>query len=101
MNHYFIFEAFARTFCGIRYKISLDAQSLPFGGITMLLGGDFRQILPVLPKKGREDIVASTITKSRLWQSCKVFTLIDNMWIERNVLKITIDGRKVEFRDWL
>ncbi|KAL8148110.1 hypothetical protein AgCh_005453 [Apium graveolens] len=63
MNHRFIFEAVDRTFRDIRNKTSPNARLLPFGGVTMLLGGDFRQTLPVLPKKGREDVVASTITK--------------------------------------
>jgi ATP-dependent DNA helicase PIF1 len=28
-----------------------------FGGKIVVLGGDFRQILPVVPKGGRKDIV--------------------------------------------
>ncbi|KAK1382505.1 hypothetical protein POM88_020240 [Heracleum sosnowskyi] len=30
-----------------------------------------------------------------------VFTLIDNMRIEKNVPKITVNDRKIEFRDWV
>jgi ATP-dependent DNA helicase PIF1 len=32
-----------------------------FGGKTVVLGGDFRQILPVVPKGGREDIVSASL----------------------------------------
>ncbi|XP_074342272.1 uncharacterized protein LOC141679759 [Apium graveolens] len=48
MHHRYIFEAVDHTFRDIRR----DAQSLPFGGIPVLLCGDFRQTLPVVPKKG-------------------------------------------------
>jgi len=32
-----------------------------FGGKTVVLGGDFRQILPVVPKGGGEDIVSALL----------------------------------------
>ncbi|XP_074323707.1 uncharacterized protein LOC141660617 [Apium graveolens] len=51
----------------------------PFGGITVVFGGDFRQILPVLPKAGRAEIVNASFNKSRLWKSCRVFLLSQNM----------------------
>ncbi|KAF6136817.1 hypothetical protein GIB67_030102 [Kingdonia uniflora] len=39
----------------------------PFGGITVVLGGDFRQILPVVPKGVREDIVSASLRRSYIW----------------------------------
>jgi len=39
-----------------------------FGGKTVVLGGDFRQILPVVLKAGREDIVSASLPRSHLWQ---------------------------------
>lgn len=75
MTHRYIFEAVDRTFRDIRTKVNPDANSMSFGGLAMFLGGDFRQTLPVLPKKGREEIVAASIIKSRLWQDCTVFRL--------------------------
>ncbi|XP_074339091.1 uncharacterized protein LOC141677199 isoform X4 [Apium graveolens] len=101
MTHRYVFEAVDRTFRDIRAKVHVDAQIRPFGGLTMLLGGDFRQILPVIPKKGREEIVAATISKSPLWQFCKIFKLHENMRIERDVPPITIQGKKLHFRDWV
>ncbi|KAL6564365.1 hypothetical protein OROMI_015815 [Orobanche minor] len=52
---------------------------LPFGGKVVVLGGDFRQILPVVPKCSREDIVFSTINSSELWNHCSVLKLTKNM----------------------
>jgi hypothetical protein len=45
-----------------------DAQAIEkiFGGKTMVLGGDFRQILPVVPKGGRKDIVNAPLLRSHL-----------------------------------
>ncbi|XP_016185397.1 uncharacterized protein LOC107627031 [Arachis ipaensis] len=40
----------------------------PFGGKTVVLGGDFRQILPVIPRGSQEEIVHSCIKASNLWQ---------------------------------
>ncbi|WOH09902.1 hypothetical protein DCAR_0729362 [Daucus carota subsp. sativus] len=82
-------------------QVDPDASSKSFGGVTILLGGDFRQVLPVVPKKGRADIVGASISKSSLWNDCTVFNLVENMQIEKNVPAVTIDGRKVPFRDWV
>ena len=45
----------------------------PFGGKVVVLGGDFRQILPIVRKGRREDIVQPSISKSYLWNDCNVF----------------------------
>ncbi|XP_010468434.1 PREDICTED: ATP-dependent DNA helicase PIF2-like [Camelina sativa] len=50
-----------------------------FGGKVFVLGGDFRQILPVVPEAGRVGTVLTSINSSLLWDSCKVFRLTQNM----------------------
>ncbi|XP_074356468.1 uncharacterized protein LOC141696187 [Apium graveolens] len=101
MTHHFVFEAVDRTFRDIRSKVDPNVGTLTYDGLTMVLGGDFRQVLPIIQKKGRGEIVAASISKSRLWQYCKVFTVRENMRIERTVPKVTIHGKKVQFRDWV
>ncbi|XP_028753423.1 uncharacterized protein LOC114713014, partial [Neltuma alba] len=51
----------------------------PFGGKCVVMGGDFRQILPVVPKGGRADIVDASINSSELWNHCRMFQLTKNM----------------------
>ncbi|XP_052193809.1 uncharacterized protein LOC127802150 [Diospyros lotus] len=51
----------------------------PFGGITIVLGGDFRQILPVIPKGVREQIVNASLRHSVLWKHIHILTLDLNM----------------------
>lgn len=101
MNHRFVFEAVDRSFRDIMRYQDPDNFNKPFGGKTVLLGGDFRQILPVLPKKGREDIVMASISKSYLWKQCTVFKLDQNMRLEDNIPHITVGGMLVSYSEWI
>ncbi|XP_016206186.1 uncharacterized protein LOC107646515 [Arachis ipaensis] len=55
------------------------SKDLPFGGKVVILGGDFRQILPVILRGSRQDIVHSTVNSSYLWKFCQVLKLTKNM----------------------
>ena len=57
MDHRYAFEAVDRSLKDILSINDLSLTNAPFGGKTILLGGDFRQILPVVPKEKRQDIV--------------------------------------------
>ena len=54
-----------------------------FGGIPIILVGDFRQTLPVKKRASRETIIASSIAESYLWYHFKIFFLIENMRLTR------------------
>jgi len=77
MAHKFCFEALDRTLKDIM-KDDLTCNSV-FGGKVVVFGGDFRQILPVIPRGSRSDIVHATINASYLWNHCQVLTLSKNM----------------------
>lgn len=51
----------------------------PFGGKRIILGGDFRQIPPVVPKASRTEVVRTTIKWSDAWKNFEHFTLTENM----------------------
>jgi ATP-dependent DNA helicase PIF1 len=76
------FEAFERTLQDIMSEVDVVNKTLPFGGKTVVFGGDFRQILPVIPKGSRADIVHATINSSYLWRKCRVLTLNQNMRLQ-------------------
>ncbi len=40
----------------------------PFGGVAFVCAGDYRQILPVKKHASREQIVASSVQRSKLWR---------------------------------
>lgn len=50
-----------------------------FGGKVVVFGGDFRQILPVVPRGSRSDIFHSTINASYISNFVKVLNLTKNM----------------------
>ena len=58
-----------------------DVRSVeePFGGITMLFGGDWRQTLCVLPNASPNQVIASTIKYSNFWHRVQTEELIRNM----------------------
>ncbi|KAK9724002.1 hypothetical protein RND81_05G040500 [Saponaria officinalis] len=80
MVHRHAFEAVDRALRDIMHTDDPTAKNKVFGGKTVVLGGDFRQILPVVPRKGRTDIVDASISKStQIWPHCKVLKLVKNM----------------------
>ena len=47
-----------------------------------MFSGDFRQILPVIPKGNRQDVVHATINSSYLWTHCVILKLTKNMRLQ-------------------
>jgi hypothetical protein len=67
----------------------------PFGGTTVILGGDFLQTLPVVPRGSRIDIIDATIQRSSLWEHVEILHLRQNMRLEQG-------GQEAqEFAQWL
>ncbi|XP_008178242.1 ATP-dependent DNA helicase PIF1-like [Acyrthosiphon pisum] len=66
-------------------------SELPFGGKSMLFAGDFRQILPVVRRGTRTDIVMSSIKENGLWSVMERFNLVQNMRA----------GNDADFASWL
>ncbi|KAF8107311.1 hypothetical protein N665_0123s0002 [Sinapis alba] len=79
MAHRQAFETLDRSLRDFLAHENPAAADKPFGGKTVLLGGDFRQILHVVPHGKRPDTVLASISKSYLWKEAKVFTLSINM----------------------
>ncbi|XP_074338490.1 uncharacterized protein LOC141676661 [Apium graveolens] len=79
MQHRHAFECVDRSLRDIMSSIDKSRAKKPFGGITIVFGGDFRQLLHVIPKASRAEVVYSTLNKSKLWESCEVFLLNQNM----------------------
>ncbi|KAL7602570.1 hypothetical protein Lser_V15G25966 [Lactuca serriola] len=79
MIHMHAFEALDRSLKDI---LGFDLRSnskFPFGGKAIVFGGDFRQILPVVPNGSRQDIVNASISSSYIWSNCKFLRLTKNM----------------------
>ncbi|EGT30965.1 hypothetical protein CAEBREN_12265 [Caenorhabditis brenneri] len=53
-------------------------NKLPFGGKIVILGGDFRQVLPVVRRGSRSDQIDGCLKRSSLWNQFQVLTLKTN-----------------------
>ncbi|XP_060200302.1 uncharacterized protein LOC132628541 [Lycium barbarum] len=51
----------------------------PFGGKVMVFGGDFRQVLPSVPKSARAETVNASLVKSYLWPLMEKIQFTRNM----------------------
>ena len=84
MGHRHIFECLDRT---LKY---LRDDERPFGGMTVLFTGDWRQILPVVLHGSRAQTVHATLKKSSLWNNVIQVYLHQNMRLD-NSEKDTVD----------
>jgi hypothetical protein len=82
------FEALDRTFQDLRNC------PRPFGGITMIFGGDFLQILPIVPNGSRADVVNASFRKSYLWNTIQILKLRTNMRLQHS-------PEDASFSEWL
>ena len=76
MLHRYQMEALDRT---LR---DLTDRKEPFGGKSLILSGDFRQCLPVIPGASRGTIVDAALNRSHLWSNFTVMRLTQNMRIQ-------------------
>ena len=60
----------------------------------MFLGGDFRQVLPIVLRAGRGETVQQCIINSPLWHHFQQFQLVTNM-------RAVQDHTYREFSEWL
>ncbi|XP_071575067.1 uncharacterized protein [Temnothorax nylanderi] len=79
------FEALSTTLKDIRGNDGV------MGGVTVLLAGDFRQTLPVVPRGTRADEVKACVKKSHLWSLIKKISIRKNMRVHlKGMIKLVI-----------
>ena len=76
MQHRFGPETVSRTLVDIR------DDPRPFGGLAVVFGGDFRQILPVVRRGRPEHIIGASLCRSSLWKKTQVLRLHKNQRLE-------------------
>jgi len=100
MMHKHCFEALDRSLRDVLKTVDERNKDIPFGGKVVVLGGDFRHILPVMPKATRPEVVYASINSSYLWRYCEVLTLTKNMRVLSGASESDIEERKL-FSDWV
>lgn len=74
--------------------------NIPFGEKVVVLHGDFHQILLIIPKENKQEVVHVTINSSYLWNFCEVLTLDTNTRLIYGSYESNIKQRNVFFR-WI
>ena len=82
------FEAVHRTLC------DLKASEALFGGVPVLMGGDFAQTLPVVVNGSRARTVGASLQKSFIWHKLTILRLSRNM-------RLLAGGPNADYADWL
>ncbi|CAI6352513.1 unnamed protein product [Macrosiphum euphorbiae] len=77
MAHKKLLEALDRTLRDLRGK-----PELLFGGALILLSGDFRQTLPVIPRSTPADELNACLKSSGLWQHVHKLSLKTNIRVQ-------------------
>jgi len=91
-------EGASYTFRDILRVSNPGSEFMPFGGKLVVLGGDFRKILPVIPRGPRHDVVDASINSTRLWKHCRVLKLTKNMRLQTGSSSSDVNELK-EFSD--
>ena len=74
MAHKDILHCLDRFLCDL-----MNDDTQPFGGKCLLLGGDFRQCLPVVPHGTSAQQASACLKSSRLWHHFDQLSLTDNI----------------------
>ncbi|KAM2883182.1 hypothetical protein COP2_016053 [Malus domestica] len=101
MNHKRCFETLDRSLRDVLKGSKPGFDHLPFGGKPILFGGDFRQILPVVPSGSVADIVQASFTSSYLWSYLTIFFLKQNMRLSKTGLNEVEKKELADFAKWI
>jgi len=96
MMHRRAFETIDRTLRDLMQLDDAQVTKKIFGGKIVVLGGDFQQILLIVPKGGREDIISASLSRSHLWQHVTILRLHINMQV-----MATNSEEQREFAKWV
>ncbi|XP_076925699.1 uncharacterized protein LOC143588627 [Bidens hawaiensis] len=94
MHHKHGFQALDRSLKDVL------SSNLLFGGKVVVFGGDFRQILPVVQKGTRQDIVNASLCSSYIWSECNVLKLTKNLRLTMGTPSSDVEETRL-FAKWI
>lgn len=101
MTNKYCYEALDKNMRDILRFTNENSQNRPFGGMTVVMGGDFRQTLPVIPKGRRSHIVDACLKRSYLWKHFEEITLSQNMRLTALTDSSEEQARTKELAEWI
>ncbi|KAK9052994.1 hypothetical protein SSX86_029624 [Deinandra increscens subsp. villosa] len=90
------FESLDRTL-----KDILENPSQLFGGLSVVLGGDFRQTLPIKQKATKHDVISMALPNSKLWKHFTLMRLHENLRVSRSCMSSIDKEACMAFSNWL
>jgi hypothetical protein len=101
MTHRKCFEALDRTLRDVLSTNDASLANVPFGGKIVVLGGDLRQILPVIEGGTRSQVIDAAITNSPLWRDIVVLHLTINMRLAVQSMDTNVQDEAANFAAWV
>ncbi|KAM0823597.1 hypothetical protein ACQ4PT_070773 [Festuca glaucescens] len=101
VTHRKCFEALDRSLRDVLSDHDPLLADEPFGGKVVVLGGDLRQILPVIEGGTRSQVVGSAITNSPLWDHVTVLHLTINQRLAVQSTDPDVQVAAAAFAQWV
>uniref|UniRef100_A0ACD5XK49 Uncharacterized protein n=1 Tax=Avena sativa TaxID=4498 RepID=A0ACD5XK49_AVESA len=101
MTHRKCFEALDRSLRDVLSERDPLLANTTFGGKIVVLGGDLRQILPVIEGGTRAQVVNAAITNSPLWRGITVLRLEINMRLAVQTTDPIVQAEAEAFAQWI
>jgi len=81
----------------------LTGINKPFGGKVIVMGGDFQQVLPIIPHGYHAEIVSSALNQASFWPHVSILKLHLNMRVQLLHHSGDTEGanRQASFASWL
>ena len=76
-------KAVDRTFRDLMRIDDPVLDEIPFGGKMIVFGGNFRQVLPVIPRGSKLDIISQCVNQMDLWKEVLRLPLTENMRVNQ------------------
>jgi len=95
------FEALDRSLRDILSETNEKASDIPFGGKVVVLGGDPKQILPVIENGSKSQIINASIVRSYLWNNVTRLYLTENMRLRKIEPTSTEYIEQNNFNNWI
>lgn len=76
MSHRKCLECLDRSLRDLLSENQPSNALLPFGVLPVVLGGDFRQVLPVMPGASKHEVLDAALCSSPLWSDITAFNCL-------------------------
>ena len=101
MTHRRALETLDRTLRDLLSATNPELRHIPFGGKVVVLGGDPRQILPVIENGTKNQIIDAAIINSPLWSSITILILHKNMRLQATNSDVASQKELSDFSEWV